>query len=65
VGERLDLVVAVEVARRLGERRVRPAAEDHARFVGRHRLDEGAGVVTEGGARHASADGHHHVDDEI
>jgi hypothetical protein len=63
VGDPLFLVIFMEVSRWLGEGAVGPAAEyDPAFFLG-HRGDERAGVVTERLAGHASAHGHHHVDD--
>ena len=55
----------MQVARRLRERRVRPAAQDDALFFGGHGGDDGAGFFAERLPRHAGADCHHHVDHEI
>lgn len=60
----LLLIVPVEVPRRLGERRVRQAANDDSILVFGHRLDEGMRFLGEGLARHPPGDGHHDVDDE-
>jgi hypothetical protein len=65
VGDLFLLVVAVEVPWWLGERLVGAATEDDAPFFVGHGGDELADVFAEWLSRHASADGHHHVHDEV
>ena len=65
MGDLLFLVVAVQVAWRLGEARVRPAAHHDAVLLLGHRLDKRAALVGERFPGHSSGNGHHHVDHEI
>jgi hypothetical protein len=65
VSDALLLIVLVQVAGRLGEGAVRPASEHHAAFLFGHGGDDRPGILWERLARHPSADGHHHVDDQV
>ena len=66
MGDRLRLVIAVEVPRRLGEGegRVRPAAQDDPALLVGHGGDKRPGLLGQGLTRHAACHRHHHVHDE-
>jgi len=65
VGDAFLLVVAMEVAGRLREGVVGPAPEHDPTFLLGHGGDDRPGISRQRFARHASADGHHHVDDQV
>jgi hypothetical protein len=65
VREAVRLVVAVQVPGRRGERRVGAAPEHDAVLLLGHGLHGGPGLGAERLARHAFADCHHDVDDEV
>src|ERR1700739_1131827 len=65
MGDLLFLIIAVQMPRRLRERRVGAAAGDHSIPLLGHRPDDRPGFVGERIARHPPTDGHHHVHYEV
>ena len=65
MGDFLCLVVAMQVTWRLRECCVGTAAKDDSILLGSYRLDCGASFFAELLARHATGDGHHHIDYQV